>query len=60
MTGDKKTEDSAISVYIPREGEELWSLAKRLNATPESIMSANKDLQFPLTGKERIAVYRQK
>jgi len=60
VTGEKKTEDSAISVYIPREGEELWSLAKRLNATPESIMSANKDLQFPLTGKERIAVYRQK
>lgn len=58
--GDKPNNNHAISVYIPCEGEELWSLAKRLNVSPEKLISANPDLQFPLSGKERIVVYRQK
>lgn len=56
--GAKQTENHAISVYIPCEGEELWSLAKRLNVSPESLVATNQDLQFPLSGKERIVVYR--
>lgn len=58
--GEKAECDSAISVYIPVKGEELWSLAKRLNVAPENLVATNKDLQFPLTGEERIVVYRQK
>lgn len=59
--GEKKAEnDAAISVYIPLEGENLWDLAKRLNADPDTLLSTNKDLRFPLTGKERIVVYRRK
>ena len=58
--GEKCENTSSISVYIPFENEELWSLAKRLNTPPEEICEINKDLQFPLSGKERIVVYRQK
>ena len=58
--GEKPINTNAISVYIPYEGEELWSLAKRLNVCPDKLISANQDLQFPLSGKERIVVYRQK
>lgn len=58
--GDKKKETASISVYIALENEELWSLAKRLNTAPEEICEINKELQFPLTGKERIVIYRQK
>lgn len=58
--GEKQKNDSAVSVYIPYDGEELWSLAKRLNVCPESLMQTNPELQFPLTGKERIVIYRQK
>lgn len=58
--GGKELERHAISVYIPCEGEELWSLAKRLNVCPDKLLASNQDLQFPLSGKERIVVYRQK
>lgn len=58
--GEKQKNTSAISVYIPLEGEELWSLAKRLNVCPQTLIETNSDLQFPLTGKERIVVYRQR
>ena len=60
-TGEIKPETmAAVSVYIPLAGEGLWGLAKRLNVCPETLVSTNPDLQFPLTGKERIVVYRQK
>ena len=52
-------ESCALSVYIPKAGEELWSLAKRLHRSPESIKESNPRLQFPLKGDERIFVYRQ-
>lgn len=58
--GTKVTERCAISVYIAREGESLWQLAKRLNVCPSELVENNKDLQFPLSGKERILIYRQK
>lgn len=50
---------SAISVYIPRAGEDLWETAKRLHRPPEEVQRDNPELTFPLTGKERIFVYRQ-
>ena len=56
--GEKKGQSSAISVYIPEEGEELWTLAKRLSVSPEKLIETNKELCFPLTGKERIVIYR--
>ena len=57
--GEKAQNTHAISVYIPNKGETLWSLAKRLNVSPETLINTNQDLQFPLSGKERIVVYRQ-
>ena len=58
--GEKKKNSCALSVYIPVEGEELWSLSKRLNVCPTALLATNPELTFPLTGKERIVVYRQK
>ena len=55
----REVNHSAISVYIPAEGEDLWTVSKKLNACPEAIMQYNPDLTFPLTGGERILIYRQ-
>ena len=49
-----------LSVYIGKANEEEWDLAKRLNVTPTELIETNKELCFPLTGEERIVVYRQK
>ncbi len=59
--GDKIEEnDSAVSVYIPSKGDGLWDVAKKLKKSPEEVESCNPDLKFPLTGGERIIVYRRK
>ncbi len=57
---EKQENNSAISVYLAIKDEEQFSLAKRLNVCPEKLIETNQDLQFPLTGNERIVVYRQK
>jgi len=50
---------SAFSVYMASAGEDLWQTAKRLNKSPEEIEKCNPDLKFPLSGNERIIVYRK-
>ncbi len=55
---EKKDVGSGISVYFPEAGEGLWEIAKRLNVLPEAILSEN-DVTFPLSGEEKIVVYRQ-
>ncbi|MBE5756935.1 MAG: hypothetical protein E7342_03950 [Clostridiales bacterium] len=56
---DKKEKQSAISVYIAKEGEELFDMAKRLNSSMEDITKINDELSFPLKGDERIIIFRQ-
>ncbi|MGN0804466.1 MAG: DUF3794 domain-containing protein [Candidatus Coproplasma sp.] len=53
-------EDCAVSVFLPNAGDGLWEIAKKLKKSPLDVASCNPELQFPLTGKERIIVYRQK
>lgn len=58
--GDALPEDDcAFSVFLPREGESLWEVAKRLNRDPEELQKSNPELQFPLKDGARIFVYRQ-
>lgn len=51
--------DSAFSVFIPRAGEDLWQVAKRLSCPPEELQKSNPELEFPVKEGERIFVYRQ-
>lgn len=52
--------DSAISLYLPKAGEDLWTTAKRLRCTPEDLQKNNPELTFPLKEGAKIFVYRQK
>ena len=52
--------NAAISVFVPAAGDDLWSTAKKLSQSPDEIKATNPDLNFPLTGTERILVYRAK
>ena len=50
----------AVGVYFPAAGDTLWDTAKKLGKTPEEVQAADPELQFPLTGTERIVVWRRK
>ncbi len=52
--------DSAVSVYIPRAGDGLWELAKRLRKPPEEVAANNPDIEFPVKEGQRVIIYRKK
>ncbi len=52
--------DCAISVYVPRAGDGLWELAKRLKKSPEEVVESNPDLEFPIREGQRVVIYRKK
>ncbi len=56
---DYEGEQSAFSVFMTGEGEELWQVAKRLRCSPEELRKNNPSLEFPLKKEEKIFVYRQ-
>jgi hypothetical protein len=51
--------DCAFTVFIPRAGEGLWDLSKRLRCAPDELQKSNPSLQFPIKEGEKIFVYRQ-
>lgn len=51
--------DAGISVFVLRENEDLWQVAKRLSRMPEELQKSNPQLKFPVKAGERIFVYRQ-
>ena len=51
--------DAGISVFVLRENEDLWQVAKRLSCDPEELKKSNAHLKFPLKEGERVFVYRR-
>lgn len=58
--GEVELNDCAVSVFLPAAGDGLWEIAKKLRKSPSDVSACNSELKFPLTGKERIIVYRGK
>ena len=58
--GEKYQEPtSAISIYIPTEGDGLWEISKKLKRSPEDVKRSNPTLEFPVKRGERLFIYRQ-
>lgn len=58
--GEEKGEtDCVLSVYVIRENDTLWSIAKSLNVSPEMILDQNPQLELPLVPGHKLIVYRQ-
>ena len=56
---DLPVQDSAITVCVPSPGDTLWELGKSLCVSEEEITKLNDGLNFPLTGEERVVIYRE-
>ena len=50
----------AVTVFFPAAGDTLWEVAKKLCRAPEDVSAAAPDLSFPLTGSERIVLWRRR
>ena len=50
---------AAVTLFIPRVGDDLWTVAKRRHIAPDELEKSNPELVFPIREGERIFVYRQ-
>lgn len=58
--GEKKAvNDCTLSIYVAEEGDGIWDAAKALCARPDSILSQNPAVVFPLKGGEKIKFMRK-
>ncbi|MBO7377636.1 MAG: hypothetical protein J6U35_02035 [Clostridia bacterium] len=55
---EKEEKTNAISVYIARGNDTLWDVCKELGMPAEKITALNPEISFPLSGEERIVIYR--
>lgn len=53
-------EDCALSIYLAKDGDTIWDIAKELRVSPESLIEQNPNLSEPIVAGTKIVVYRQK
>ena len=52
--------ECAMSFYISREGDSIWSVAKELKVSTDLLLNQNENLANPIAAGTKIVVYRQK
>ena len=55
----KEDKDYAMEIYIAKENETLWDIAKKLNVKISDIMGQNKDLTLPIKSGDKIVAFRR-
>lgn len=57
---EKMPSNCAIRIYIVKENETLWDVAKELGTSVEELMAQNPELELPLKAGDRVYMYYQK
>jgi hypothetical protein len=52
-------EKAAFQIFVPREGDDLWQVAKRLKKRTEDVEKCNPTLHFPIKKGEKLFIYTQ-
>jgi len=61
MQADEKIfDDLVLSLYIAKEGDTVWDIAKEMNISPNLIIEQNPELNFPLKAGIKVVIYRQR
>lgn len=59
IADEKPAHDCAMVIYIAKEGDTIWDIAKNMNVDEETIMAQNPNLELPIQAGTRIVVYMQ-
>ena len=58
--GEEKTpKDCALEIYVAKEDESLWDIAKKLNITVADLLSQNGELSLPIKEGQKIIAYNR-
>lgn len=58
VVGDEKPKDDcSLYIYIVKDGESIWDIAKEMNVSEDLILEQNPDVQLPLKSGEKLVIY---
>lgn len=57
---EKPIKDYALEIYLAKEGQTLWDIAKELNISTTDLVNQNSDLTLPISNGEKIVAYKQR
>lgn len=57
-TGDEKPKDDcSLYIYIVKDNQTIWDIAKEMNVSEELILEQNPDVELPLRSGEKLVIY---
>ncbi len=60
VQSEKESSELVLCIYIVKNNDTIWDVAKELSVSPDMILEQNPDLELPLTEGDRIIIYKQK
>lgn len=57
MGEEKPKDDCCLYIYIVKEGEGVWDIAKEMNVSEDLILEQNPDIQLPLRSGDKLVIY---
>ena len=54
---EKQPKDYALEIYLAKEDQTLWDIAKELNVSVEDLTSQNSELTLPISSGQKIVSY---
>lgn len=58
VLGDEKPKDDcSLYIYIVKENESVWDIAKEMNVSEDLILEQNPDVELPLKAGEKLVIY---
>ena len=56
---EKPQKDYALEIYVAKEKQTIWDIAKELNISSEDLNKQNPELTLPISAGEKIIIYHQ-
>jgi len=56
---EKPLKDYALEIYVAKQNQTIWDIAKEMNISSENLLKQNSELTLPISPGEKIIVYHQ-
>lgn len=60
VSSEKEVDDLVLNIYIVKDGETIWDVAKNMNISPDLILEQNPDVELPIKAGDKLVIYKQK
>lgn len=57
---EREVDEIALSIYIVKDGDTIWDIAKDFAISPDTLLEQNPELELPIKAGDRIVIYRQR